>query len=244
MQEKIKVSIITVCYNSEKTIEATVQSVLRQTYGDIEYIVVDGASKDGTMSIVEKYKKDFGERLKYISEPDEGIYYAMNKGINMATGELIGLLNSDDTYEDDAVEKICVAMTNEKYQILYGFARVYQNGKVDSISLVTHHFLKQRMFNHSACFVTKNIYIDFGLFDTRYKSVADYDFMMRMSEERQIKFIPVYALISNFNTGGMSGTDFAYMDLEKMRKNYGMIRKTKYYMEYIRFWLTHILVRK
>lgn len=244
MKEEIKVSVITVCYNSEKTIEATIQSVLRQTYSNVEYIVIDGASKDGTVAIIEKYKEDFGERLKYVSEPDDGIYYAMNKGIKMATGEIIGLLNSDDTYEDDAIEKICASMTKEKYQILYGFTRVYRNGKVDSISLVTHHFLKQRMFSHPACFVSKNIYLDFGLFNTRYKSVADYDFMLRMSEEKQIEFIPVFALISNFYVGGMSGTDFAYLDLEKMRKDYGMIRKTKYYIEYVRFWFTHILRRK
>lgn len=244
MQNSVKVSVITVCYNSARTIEATIQSILMQTYSNIEYIIIDGASRDNTLDIIKKYEKEFNGRLTVVSEPDNGIYDAMNKGIRMATGEVIGLLNSDDTYEFDAIEKICKGMTTSKYQILYGFARVYKDGEVESISMVTHHFLKQRMFNHSPCFVTRNIYFDFGMFNTRYKSVADYDFMLRMSEIEEIEFVPVYELVSNFYVGGISGTDLAYIDLEKMRKDYGMISKVKYYSEYIRFWMSNLIKRK
>ena len=100
------------------------------------------------------------------------------------------------------------------------------------------------MFNHSPCFVTRNIYFDFGMFNTRYKSVADYDFMLRMSEIEEIEFVPVYELVSNFYVGGISGTDLAYIDLEKMRKDHGMISKVKYYSEYIRFWISNLIKRK
>lgn len=241
MQTNIKVSVITVCYNSEKTIEATIQSVLKQTYSNIEYIIIDGASRDNTLAIIKKYEQAFEGRLRVVSEPDEGIYFAMNKGIKMATGEIIGLLNSDDTYEYDAIEKICNGMTKSKHQILYGFVRIFKDEQMDSITMVTHHFLKQRMFNHSACFVTKNIYSDFGMFNTRYKSVADYDFMLRMSEIKEIEFVPIYALVSNFYVGGISGTDFAYIDLQKMKKDHGMISKVKYYIEYLRYRLTSVI---
>lgn len=241
MDLSIKVSIITVCYNSESTISKTIQSVLNQTYSNIEYIIIDGASTDGTMNIVKQYEKMFGGRMKWISEPDEGIYYAMNKGIEVATGELIGLLNSDDTYENDAVEQIVSSLTIGKYQILYGFARVYSNNKMDSISMISHYFLPSRMINHTACFVSKKIYTDFGYFNTKYISVSDYDFMLKMYGNQEVEFTPVYALISNFHSGGMSSTEKAYMDLLKLRKDYGMISKVKYCYQYVQHLIYLVL---
>ena len=98
-----KISIITVCFNSQKTIGRTFDSVLRQTYPNIEYLVIDGQSTDGTTDIIREYEPLFQGRMKWVSEKDEGIYDAMNKGIRMATGDLIGILNSDDYYEDNAV---------------------------------------------------------------------------------------------------------------------------------------------
>ena len=124
-----KVSIITVCYNSSMTIRRTFDSVLNQTYADIEYIVVDGASTDGTIEIIKEYEPLFEGRMCWISEKDNGIYDAMNKGISMAEGELIGIINSDDYYEPDAVECMVNAMTNDKYQILYGSMRTWKNGE-------------------------------------------------------------------------------------------------------------------
>ena len=108
----MKFSIITICYNSEKTIERTIKSVLAQTYKNYEYIIVDGASKDGTLEIVKRFELQFDGRLKWKSEPDKGIYDAMNKGINMATGDVIGIVNSDDWLEADAM--IIVAKAIEK----------------------------------------------------------------------------------------------------------------------------------
>ena len=121
-----KVSIITPCLNSEKTIEDTIKSVVNQTYKNIEYIVVDGGSRDRTMEIVKKYEPLFQGRMKYVSEPDKGIYNAMNKGIKMSTGSLIGIINSDDYYELYTIEHIVDNMTADKYQVLYGWLRVLQ----------------------------------------------------------------------------------------------------------------------
>ena len=123
------VSIITPCYNSEKTIEKTIKSVLGQTYKNIEYIIVDGGSSDSTIDIVKKYEMLFEGRMKVISEKDDGIYDAMNKGILNATGKLIGIVNSDDYYEADAVETVVKNMEEDEYQVLYGLLRCTQQRK-------------------------------------------------------------------------------------------------------------------
>lgn len=227
----VKVSIITVCYNSAATIRKTIESVLRQTYGNIEYIIVDGASKDETLSIIKEYSSVFGERLKIISEPDKGIYDAMNKGIRMAVGILIGILNSDDFYEPMAVEQMVNAMTDEKYQILYGFVRSLKNGQEYCIERHSYKFLQDGMIEHPACFVTKAVYDDFGCFDTQYISVADYDFMLRMRRIEAIRFYPIDHLITNFALGGMSASAAAWLDLLKLRRNHGIISDMEYKKE-------------
>ncbi|MCM1182307.1 MAG: glycosyltransferase [Roseburia sp.] len=226
-----KVSVITVCYNSAATIRRTIESVLNQSYPNIEYIIIDGASSDGTMSIIEEYKPLFGKRLNVLSEKDRGIYDAMNKGIHMATGTLIGILNSDDFYEPMAVEHMVKAMTGDRYQILYGFVRTLKDGKEYSIDRHSHKFLWEGMIEHPACFVTKTVYDDFGCFDLQYISVADYDFMLRMSGIEAVKFYPVDHLIANFALGGMSASAAAWLDLLKLRKNRGMISEKEYKKE-------------
>ena len=227
----LKISIITVCYNSEKTIRKTIESVLNQTYKNIEYILVDGASKDETVKIIEEYQDRFLGKMKYISEPDQGIYDAMNKGIKLATGELIGILNSDDYYELDAVEHMVSSMTKDKYQILYGFLRSWKNGMEYCIDRATPQFLRERMIGHPACFVSKSVYDDFGMFDLQFVSVADYDFMLRMYDNKAVHFIPVNYIITNFALGGMSASGTAWLDLLKLRKNYGMISEKDYRKE-------------
>lgn len=221
-------SIITVCYNSEKTIKRTIESVLNQSYTNIEYIIVDGASSDRTVEIIKEYEPKFQGRMKWISEPDQGIYYAMNKGIRLAKGKLIGIINSDDYYENCAVETMVNEMTESPYQILYGMTRAWVNGKEESISLLSHNLLKQRMISHPACFVTAQLYADYGIFDTEFISAADYDFMLRMSYIDDVEFRPVDKLIVNYTSGGMSGTSKAYYDLLKVQKRHGLITDKEY----------------
>ena len=120
-ENNIKVSIITVCFNSEKTIRRTIESVLYQTYPNIEYIIVDGKSTDGTVDIVKEYLPAFQKRLRYVSERDKGIYDAMNKGIRLSAGDVIGIINSDDFYEPDAVENIVKYADRGSCQVLYGY---------------------------------------------------------------------------------------------------------------------------
>lgn len=224
----VLVTIITVCYNSEKTIEQTIQSVLNQSYSNLEYIIVDGGSTDRTIEIIKRYEMVFEGRLHWISEKDQGIYDAMNKGIKMASGEIIGIINSDDFYELDAVEQVMQCSKECPYQILYGFTRAIRNGIEDTIFILSPQFLKERMISHPSCFISRKVYERFGAYDVRYKSVADYDFMLRVKDENDVVFIPVYKLITNFRTGGMSSTREAYLDLVELQKNYQMISKWKY----------------
>lgn len=223
--QDILVSIITVCYNSEKTIRQTMDSVLKQTYSNIEYIVVDGASTDGTLEIIEEFKSQFGVRMRCISESDSGIYDAMNKGIRMATGEVIGIINSDDYYELNAIEKVVRAYNKGGCAVLYGEMRTWIDGKEESVWIGSPEFLGKRMIAHPACFVTKNTYDKYGVFDTRYCSVADYDLMLRYKKCREIQFVPIYEVLANFRSGGMCSTQKAFFELLDLQVRYGMISK-------------------
>ena len=226
--KEILCSVITVSYNSEKTIERTIESVLSQTYKNIEYLIIDNNSSDGTIEIVKRYEPLFEGRLKWISEPDKGIYDAMNKGIRMASGELIGIINSDDYYEPKAVEDMMLSMSDKPYQILYGLLRTLENGVETGISLSSHVLLRERMIDHPACFVTKRLYDELGAYDTQFISAADYDFMLRMFENKEVCFTPVYKLIANFSTGGMCTSAKAYYDLLKVQKKHGIISEKEY----------------
>lgn len=226
-----KFSIITVCFNSEKTIERTIISVLSQSYQDFEYIIVDGASTDGTLSIIENYIKKYPDKIKLISEKDSGIYDAMNKGIRSASGNLIGIVNSDDYYEIDALENICRAYDGKKYEIVYGMLRTIKAGKEVSVYIKNHQWLNDDMITHPTCFVTKDTYVDFGLYSLEYRYSADYEFMLRMNRNKQVVFNPIYKIISNFSLDGASGSIKGYMDTLKLKYRYNLISKKRYYFE-------------
>ncbi len=226
--EETLVTVITPCYNSEKTIRRTIESVLNQTYSNIEYLIIDGASTDKTIEIAQSYEAAFGGRMKIYSEPDAGIYYAMNKGIGLANGELIGIVNSDDYYEPQAVEYMLKARSDKPYQILYGFERILKDGKETRIVIHHHTNLPNQMITHPTCFVTRKLYEDKGVFNTDYRYSADYEFMLRMYKDKQVEFTPVYKLISNYALGGASGTGAAYIETNKLLLSYGFISKKRY----------------
>lgn len=226
----IKVSIITVCYNSEKTIEQTIKSICNQSYDNIEYIIVDGLSKDNTLKIVDKYRGVLGDKLKVVSEKDNGIYDAMNKGVKMATGELVGIINSDDYYEADAVEKMVAAYNSDHsnpYTVYYGGTVLIREGKPLPMVYSDHNRLEEEMISHPSCFVTKATYDKMGAFDLKYTHVADYDLMLRYFRSEKVSFIPVKEHIANFALGGACSTTKAYIDLLKLKMNYGKISKVK-----------------
>ncbi|WP_034467808.1 glycosyltransferase family 2 protein [Butyrivibrio proteoclasticus] len=234
-------TIITVCYNSEKTIERTIQSVLNQTNKDYEYLIIDGASTDGTLDIVRKYKARFDGRLKLISEKDNGIYDAMNKGIQKASGTLIGIVNSDDYLEEDALDNIANAYDGYDYEILYGMLRTVRNGQEVQVYIKNHELIDEDMIAHPSCFVTKKIYDAFGMYSLDYKYSADYEFMLRMSRNPEVKFKEVYKIISNFSIDGASSSVRGYMDTLRLKKEYGLIGSGKYRREMLKCKLSLIL---
>ena len=229
-------SIITVCYNSEKTIERTIKSVLNQTEKNYEYIIVDGGSTDKTLDIVMQYEKPFNGKLKYISEKDNGLYDAMNKGIAIAKGALIGIVNSDDYYEPNALENMKkeyekLDEKNRKHLVLYGIQRIVKDEKELAREIYHHNNLDNQMITHPTCFVSKDTYKDFGMFDTKYRSASDYDLMMRFYHKSDAVFVPVYEVISNFERGGISGSGIGQIEAAKIRYEYGLVPKSRIWYE-------------
>ena len=200
------VTVITATYNlienkRAKFIIQCLGSVHNQHYSNIEHIVIDGASNDGTLSLLREYESQGW--IKLFSEPDAGIYDAMNKGIRQASGKLIGIVNSDDWYEKDTIENVVKAYQGNQYEVVYGMQKTYLNGKEKATFIYHHDFLPQQMITHPTCFVTKDVYEKFGVFDLQYKSAADYDFMLRLYQTKQVTFTPVMKILANFQLGGM-----------------------------------------
>ena len=242
---KAKFSIITVAYNSEKTIERTIQSILGQSFDDYEYIIVDGLSKDDTLGVVKRYEKDFGDKLKVISEKDNGIYDAMNKGIKAATGEVIGILNSDDFYEKNALEIMNreyekAVAEGKKHILLYGMVRLTESGKELGLEMYHHSFLDKQMIHHPACFVGADVYQDYGLFDSNLKSAADYELMMRLFHKTETCFIPVYEIITNFERGGMSSNGIGPVETARIKYEYGLVPKSRIMYEKFHAWVVRV----
>lgn len=228
--KEIKFSIITVTYNSEKTIRDTLNSVLYQTYQNYEYIIVDGNSTDNTLTIVKEYQGKFGDKLCLISEPDEGIYDAMNKGIRMAKGDIIGIINSDDWYEFTTLELVVRHYIDNPYAIYYGYMKIIDSQNGHEIRRVINHpeYIRDAMINHPATFVSRKVYEEYGMFDCQYKMSADYDFIIRMTKQDIVEFVPVYEILANFRMGGISGTVDALIETMKIKKRYGMMTKMQY----------------
>lgn len=244
-----KISIITVCYNSEQTIARTFDSILHQTNQNYEYIVIDGASKDNTLQIIKEYEPKFQGKMTYISEADQGIYDAMNKGIQKASGELIGILNSDDYYELNALEIMEREYEKQKLQgktdiVLYGSMRSLINGKEMAIEFYHHDFLGKVMINHPTCFVSKSVYDKHGLFDTNYKSAADLELMLRLFKKTDTVFVPIYEVITNFERGGMSSTGTGSVEAAMIRHKYGLVPKKRVNYEKLHAWIVRMAKKR
>jgi len=203
------VSIITISYNSQETINSTVKSILKQSYKNIEYIVVDGNSSDNTLNIVEGFRSQFEKRninLKVLSEKDKGIADAWNKGLKLATGNIIGILNSDDWYDDSAVEIATKALDVTQSQISYGICKKL-NAKEEVIHVMENEFNTSRVylnfgFSHTTCFATRKVYEVVGNFDLSYKIALDVDFLLRCVKSN-VTFIKTNT-ITYMRMGGIS----------------------------------------
>lgn len=199
------ISIITVVYNGEKTLEQTIQSVLNQTYKNIEYIIIDGISTDGTLEIIKKYDANISI---WVSESDKGLYDAMNKGISKANGEIIGIINSDDWYEINTVELIVEAYRkNPEKKIFHGdLFEILENGtkRLRRFNPSKFKLLYYGMtYNHPTMFVHKDEY-KIHLYNDNLKGHSDYQFVLEafLRDKSQFKYLP--NPLSNFRLGGIS----------------------------------------
>lgn len=208
----MKISIITAAFNSAETIADTMESVLAQTYGDIEYIVVDGASKDRTMDIVKAFEQRFEGRMKWISEPDCGIYDAMNKGIKAASGDVVGTLNSDDMLaSNDVVEKIAETLISSGADCAYGRLNIVDSKNTskilresDSGQYKDGAFLKGWHPAHPTFYAYKKFFEKFGYYRTDLKIAADFELMLRFIEKNSLTSVFIDKLMVNQRAGGVS----------------------------------------
>jgi glycosyltransferase involved in cell wall biosynthesis len=206
----MRISIITVVYNRAATIETTIKSVLSQTFDDIEYIVVDGGSSDGTLAVINKYLDNIHQ---YVSEKDNGMYDALNKGIRLATGDIVGVLHADDRFAStDVVSKVAAAYReNPTVDAVYGdIAFVnsknplkvvrYYSSSVFKPSLLTWGFIPA----HPTFFCRRNCFKKFGAYKTDFEIAADYELLLRFFKVHKIKAHYLSFRFTNMNTGGKS----------------------------------------
>lgn len=212
----MKLSIVTVTYNSGITLRDTIQSVLFQSYPDIEYLLVDGLSRDNTVEIIKEYEPQFSSRIKWISEKDSGLYDAMNKGIRMATGDIVGIINSDDFYHrTDILAKVADAFQDGTVQAVYGDVRFvnpdnldktvrYYSSKKFSPNLFRYGFMPA----HPTFFTYRKYFDEFGYYKTDYRIAADYELLIRFlyTHHLNAKYLPLDFM--KMRTGGTSTASF------------------------------------
>jgi glycosyltransferase involved in cell wall biosynthesis len=206
----LAVSIISATYNSDRTLRVAIQSVVEQEYGVMEHIVVDGASTDGTLQLLECAKSAPDSKLVYISRKDNGMYEAINRGIGLACGDIIGILNSDDAYHRSTVRRVVEAFAASDADVVFGNIKMFTAG-VDSGDVVNECVADISQLNyrmsipHPAVFVRKAAYEKYGMFNSNYKIAADYEFMLRLRKQGA-KMIHLNAVLCSFRRGGISST--------------------------------------
>ena len=226
----MKISIITVCYNSAGTIENTILSVLNQTYNNIDYIVVDGNSDDGTLDIIKKYEDKI---TRWISEPDTGLYDAMNKGLSMASGEIVGILNSDDTFFSNTV--------------LTEIANFHKKNRIDSsVGIIVQRNVEGKLIRrysakdwtpdslrigfmppHPSIFIKRELFGVFGCYNTEFQIAADYELIIRFFLVKRISWkysgiITTSMLIGGASSSGMTSYNVISKEIQKGLKLNGV----------------------
>ncbi|EMM0233375.1 glycosyltransferase family 2 protein [Providencia rettgeri] len=237
----MKVSIITATYNSSNTITDTLKSLENQSYPNIEYIVVDGASKDNTLEIVKKYSTKIS---KIISEPDKGIYDALNKGIDASTGDIIGFLHSDDIFAySNAIEDLVNTLINEQSHAIYADLEYVSKENTSNVvrrwvsGNYKHSNLKKGwMPPHPTFFMKRNLYKQYGSFDLNFKISADYDSLLRYLWLNNISVSYLPKVVTKMRVGGESNRSFLNI-LKKTKEDILVLKKNNI------FWIYPLLMK-
>lgn len=242
------ISLITVTYNSGSTLFSTFQSILSQTYPDIEYIVIDGASNDGTVSVIQEFEPLFKGKLKWISEPDNGLYDAINKGLYMAIGEVVGILNSDDFFtKSDILEQVAQAFEmDNKLDAVYGDVHFvnstdltrpirYYSSKIFKPSLMKLGFMPA----HPTFYCRKSCYEKYGLYKTDFKIAADFDLLLRFIYVHHIslKYLPldmVTMRVGGASTNGLKSHVCIMKEHLRSFKENGL--KSNFFLLFLRYF--------
>ncbi len=230
----MRVSIITATYNSGRTLQETINSVISQNYNNIEYIIIDGASTDDTLKIIEENKQYISQ---FVSEPDDGIYDAFNKGIKLATGDVIGFLNSDDIFHNEKVISTVVkSLKDSKADLVYGdlVYRSNPKGKEDS-RIIRYWRSNDFVFEslsygwmppHPTLYCLREVYEKYGLFDNRFKLASDYDFILRIFKQKELKKVYIPKVLVRMYVGGVSNRSLKNI-IQNVKENYISIRENK-----------------
>jgi len=204
------VSIITVVLNDVDFVEGAIKSVIAQNYSSIEYIVIDGCSIDGTLEVIEKYRDNIS---LFLSEPDSGIYDALNKGISLATGDVIGILHSDDVFCDEYVVSDMVdKMSETKTELCFSDMVIVDNESDMVVRYYMANYFKRWLFRigwmppHPTCFIKKSLFNEFGLYSLDYKMAGDFDFLVRIFYGRDINWAYLNCITVKMRQGGVSNS--------------------------------------
>lgn len=228
----MKISIITATFNSGKTVRDTIESVLNQSYKDIEYIIKDGGSKDDTIEICREYESRFAGRMKILSASDKGIYDAMNIGINSSTGEIVGILNSDDLFtSSDVIERVVdVFKTEKELDAVYGDIHFVKDGDLKKCTrYFSSRYFKPWMLRmgfmpaHPSFYCKKEVFDKYGLYDLRYRTSSDFEMMVRLLWDNKIKTEYLNMDFVTMRAGGESTAGLA----SKKKVNHDISRSLK-----------------
>lgn len=208
----MNISIITITFNSAITLRDTIQSVFSQSYPNIEYIIIDGSSTDDTVSIIKEFEPQFNGRMRWISEPDKGLYDAMNKGIRIATGDIVGIINSDDFYHrTDIITKVVESFQDKNTQAVYGDVRFVNPDNLDkTVRYYSSKNFSPRRFRfgfmpaHPTFFTYRKYFEEFGYYKTDYKIAADYELLIRFLYTHHLKSKYLLLDFMKMRTGGAS----------------------------------------
>lgn len=224
----MKISIITVSYNSEKTIERTIQSVINQDYSDYEYIIIDGKSTDRTIEICKKYSNKIS---KIISEKDSGIYDAMNKGISLASGDIISILNSDDYFANDRILQTVSENLSSEIDLLLGNVEIFSESTKKITRIYSSNIFSPKFSRfgiqppHPATFIRKSAYIKNGVYDKQFKIAADFDLLTRFLSVLKLKYKLIDKTLVLMSDGGISNSSLkirhkvSHEILKSLKKN-------------------------